>query len=258
MTTLNLHSNELTQIPDDLLFNMKSLKEISFANNKLGNLTSEFLAPIMDNDLDFVDFRDNPSINCFFKKGNGGSKSLGTFDEVMQVIDSSCLRPLDESEGYEDVSVSLEEELIEVSDSNSSDSLQEETNSEDSQSFCSYEMMLETLVEEEQEDYGEPVFNTRLDCTYEDIQWRDDSALYTCCVTSASITEEGTIVDSMSGQHKSGKNHSSVQAVDLTEQKVEYFPRGLANIFTNLVALSIEKCGLKVVTRDYLSGLMSL
>jgi Leucine-rich repeat (LRR) protein len=275
LRTLNLHSNVLTMLPEDLLLNMENLKEISFANNKLGSLTSKVLEPIKDNDLDFLDFRDNPSINCFFKKENGGSKSLGTVEEVMEVIDSTCIGPYDDNESYEELSESLEkdeqeedydeadseeteslgsdEEFIEVIDSDSSEPL-EEAKFEDHQSFQATEMYSKNA----EEDLEAVVFKSHFDCTYEDIQWRDDPSLYTCCVTSADINLQGTIVDSLSGQHKIRKDHSNVQAIDLAKQKVEFFPRGIASIFKNLIALSIEKCGLKTVTCDDLIGLENL
>jgi hypothetical protein len=51
-------------------------------------------------------------------------------------------------------------ELIEVSDSDSSSSLEEETNSEDSQSFCGSEELSRADEEGEQEDGVQSVFKT--------------------------------------------------------------------------------------------------
>lgn len=83
--------------------------------------------------------------------------------------------------------------------------------------------------------------------------------LYTCQVTSASITQsDNRTIQSFSGVHLSGKGDNDVAAVWFKKTIVDFFPRGLHRIFPNLISVRIDNCGLKAITRDDLTGLQNL
>lgn len=82
------------------------------------------------------------------------------------------------------------------------------------------------------------------------VDWRDEKAVYTCKVTSASIKQRGTEVTSVEGKHMIRKKNKHVKAIEFTQKTVTYFPRGLAIVFASLIALEIEECGLKTISAD--------
>lgn len=103
------------------------------------------------------------------------------------------------------------------------------------------------------------------ECKYDVYQFWDgstdqaiDKSLYTCIITSSSITKRNTEINSIVGIHRSGKTGQDVEAVEFKDTIVEYFPRGLNKIFPGLIALRINNCGLLEITRDDLKGLEDL
>lgn len=81
--------------------------------------------------------------------------------------------------------------------------------------------------------------------------------LYACTITSAVITEK-SFIEEINGVHRPGKNNIDVEAIRFLDGRVEFFPRGLYNIFPNLKFLQIRNCGLKQITRKDLIGLEGL
>lgn len=83
--------------------------------------------------------------------------------------------------------------------------------------------------------------------------------LYTCQVTSASITQsDSRTIQSFSGNHLTGKSNDDVVAVWFKKTVVQFFPQGLHRIFPNLISVRIDNCELKEITRDDLTGLQNL
>ena len=84
------------------------------------------------------------------------------------------------------------------------------------------------------------------------------SSLYTCCVTSAVITIPDVRIKSLLGKHTKGKNNFAVKVVWFNEAVVNFIPRGLTEIFPNLIHLRIENCDLKKICREDLVGFENL
>lgn len=91
---LFLGGNILKSLPSNIFMNMPKLRRISFFNNKLEFLSSQFLKPIIDNGLVWLDFESNTNIDVSF--GQGHPKSLRSLEQLMHIIDSKCGKPLGE------------------------------------------------------------------------------------------------------------------------------------------------------------------
>ena len=239
LTTLNLYYNQLQTLPDNLFSEMKSLKRISFWHNELGKFSSEVLAPLVQNDVEYLEFRDNKTINSFYLN-EGGTQSLGSVEELMEVIDlsgpDSFAPPCDK--------------LMEIDDLQSPASLTPLKNEElEVPAF-------ETLSKSD--DFPSIGNQIEINCNFQEIEWRDNLSLYTCQVTSVDTLHRGTVIQSIHGDHQMGKDDSLVHAIDIDQKKMQFFPRGIHEVFKNLVALDIEKCELKVITRNDLKGLENL
>lgn len=83
-------------------------------------------------------------------------------------------------------------------------------------------------------------------------------SFYTCCISKASITQPGTEISAIIGNHLEEKSNNDVTAINICNTTVHFFPRGLYKIFRNLKALWICKCGLKEISREDLMGLEGL
>ena len=84
---------------------------------------------------------------------------------------------------------------------------------------------------------------------------------YTCWVQQSSsriIRQPGTVIKAFKGQHLPGKTNSDVEALNINECAIEYFPKGLHRIFPNLSDITIRSCGLKKITREDLQSFHSL
>jgi BTB/POZ domain/Leucine rich repeat len=96
-----------------------------------------------------------------------------------------------------------------------------------------------------------------LACRFEDQTWSNEKK-YTCIVTSANINEPGTIIKAIRGVHLPSRTDFDVEAIKFEYTTVEYFPRGLRQIYQSLKALQINKCGLTDITVDDMEGLHGL
>ncbi|CRK99762.1 CLUMA_CG013081, isoform A [Clunio marinus] len=81
---------------------------------------------------------------------------------------------------------------------------------------------------------------------------------YTSTIDSSSITKPNTIIQTINGQHLDGKSDKDVEAILFIGTTVNYFPQGLNEIFPNLKAVYIGRCGLKSITRRDLDGLENI
>lgn len=95
---LQLSENEIRSLPDNLLTNMRSLKRISLADNKLQFLSSQLLEPIKDNGLTLVDFSNNQSIDAVYDPSKPSSAS--SIQQLMAIIDSKCQQPSGNTDLY--------------------------------------------------------------------------------------------------------------------------------------------------------------
>lgn len=85
---LNLSENQLTVLPDNLFVSMTKLKWISFTSNKIVYVSSQLLAPIINNEFGWINFQKNPRINICY------TAHLWSIGEFMKAIDHSCLKPI--------------------------------------------------------------------------------------------------------------------------------------------------------------------
>lgn len=97
-----------------------------------------------------------------------------------------------------------------------------------------------------------------IDCRFALTGWENNSILYTCEVTAASITEPHTDIANFKGRHILGKSNIDVKAISFKHTQVKYFPRRISDFFPNLIALQIENCGLTSISRRDLNELQNL
>lgn len=99
LEAIYLNSNLLTFLPSNLFENMTKLRRISFVGNKVEFVSSDLLKPIMNNRLDWVDFRKNKNINAFYKPGK--ERSVATIEALMEIIETNCKSPPAEEIKYD-------------------------------------------------------------------------------------------------------------------------------------------------------------
>lgn len=91
-----------------------------------------------------------------------------------------------------------------------------------------------------------------VDCSYNIWEWTGLGNTYTCQVqNSLSITTpEETVITSNSGKHNHGRSNENVHGLSISGTKVNYFPRGIKDVFKNIKGIEITRCHLKQVTQD--------
>lgn len=97
LLTLAIYSCPLVTLPSNLLANMTNLERIVFQNCKLERISSKLLKPLLKNDLQVVRFCENTKINAFFRLDQIGVGSVASVQKLMEVIDASCEKPIEDS-----------------------------------------------------------------------------------------------------------------------------------------------------------------
>lgn len=100
LTSICVVRNNLKSLPNDLFIGMKKLRKVSFFKNKIGFLSSELLKPILANGLISVDFGENPKIDAKFSTQE--SKKNVSLEELMDMMDGQCDKPLANNQFNED------------------------------------------------------------------------------------------------------------------------------------------------------------
>ena len=95
------------------------------------------------------------------------------------------------------------------------------------------------------------------ECKYSNTKWADGYK-YTCQVSKVSIVKPGARIATFKGTHEAGKTNVDVEAFYVNDTNVEHFPRGLATIFPRLKYVEVDKCRIKVMSRNDLEGLGNL
>lgn len=96
ITSFDLSWNELESLPDDLFTDTPNLTMISFLCNDLTCLSSKLLNPIINNDLDLIDFRHNLMIcgryctDCCTE----------TIELLYHKIDAKCDKPIGNKQNF--------------------------------------------------------------------------------------------------------------------------------------------------------------
>lgn len=90
---LYITHNDLRTLPNDLLVGMSKLSRISFNNNRLENISSEVLKPIMKNELTYVGFVYNTIIDASFGNESHDIEEhegkVDTLQDLMDLIDTT-------------------------------------------------------------------------------------------------------------------------------------------------------------------------
>ena len=95
-------------------------------------------------------------------------------------------------------------------------------------------------------------------CEYKYAEWFRKMT-YVCDISSGSITQPQTVITAIIGDHDRGKVDKNVEAINIKNLVVHFFPRGIIpNQFTNLRHFKLYNCGLKEIYRMDLSGMRNL
>lgn len=90
---LAVNSKLLRSLPSDLFIGMTRLKVISFKDNKIENISSNLLEPILKNKPTSIDFRGNNKIDAVYENESRSGISLR---RLMNFIDVNCDKPAGE------------------------------------------------------------------------------------------------------------------------------------------------------------------
>lgn len=82
--------------------------------------------------------------------------------------------------------------------------------------------------------------------------------IYSCVVKSEAIAKFNTRIEAFRGDHQPGKTDKDVESVYIECSGLENFPHGLNEFFPKLTHLTINRCGLKSITKQDLNGLENL
>jgi len=79
--------------------------------------------------------------------------------------------------------------------------------------------------------------------------WGTLGPIYRCDVSNSVYiaSPDAAHVDSISGTHLTGYNFENVEAIQVTQGQIHYFPRGLNKFFKNLKGILIASTGLKEI-----------
>jgi hypothetical protein len=100
-----------------------------------------------------------------------------------------------------------------------------------------------------------PTFALTLHCKFEDYIYDGN---YKCEVENLRITTRNEIVSEVSGTHLARRTNSDVIILAIGDQTAHYLPKNLGQLFPNLLYLSINKSGLKEITKNELKDLPKL
>ena len=95
-------------------------------------------------------------------------------------------------------------------------------------------------------------------CEYKLVPWFDVTR-YVCYVSSGSVTQPRTQITKFIGNHIENRTNENVDAINIKNLVVNFFPRGIPNVFTaGIVNLKLHDCGLKEICGKDLQGLSLL
>ena len=97
----------------------------------------------------------------------------------------------------------------------------------------------------------------KLNCEFEDYEFRVVGKLYTCEVTSLDNTLNNLTIDGYSGEHEENKNDADVNAIWIHNTNTKYIPTNLGSLF-NLTALSIWNSELVEIKAKDFHGMQNL
>jgi hypothetical protein len=98
------------------------------------------------------------------------------------------------------------------------------------------------------------------DCLFSHENWLEFGSSYTCKVQDKLniCSRESSVIDQIVGLHECGKTNEYVTVFHSDGNSIEYFPRGLTELFPNLKIIYIEYGRLKELTQDDLKPFVHL
>jgi hypothetical protein len=87
-----------------------------------------------------------------------------------------------------------------------------------------------------------------VECEFKTEYWHVLGIIYECELrVDPSITSPGVTVTSATGSHKPSMNHTNVQGFYSEDQTINLMPRGLNDVFPNLIGIEIGYAGMKEI-----------
>jgi hypothetical protein len=87
-----------------------------------------------------------------------------------------------------------------------------------------------------------------IECEFETKGFPTDGGIYTCELrVDPSITSPGVTVTSATGSHKPSMSHADVQGFYSLFNTINFMPRGLNDVFPNLIGIAIDNAGIKEI-----------
>jgi Leucine-rich repeat (LRR) protein len=91
-------------------------------------------------------------------------------------------------------------------------------------------------------------FSVVIDCEFKHDSWACVDNVYWCkLISDPSITERDTVVTAATGSHERLMNHATVTGFYGSGKTINFMPRGLNEMFPNLIIIRIVRSKLKVI-----------
>lgn len=95
-------------------------------------------------------------------------------------------------------------------------------------------------------------------CSFSDEIWFTPDLKFESVYTCLPKSELGPSTRNHFFNQQNGKSDSDVKAVLYNDVVMNFFPRNLSGVFTNLTRLTVKNCGLERLSRENLRGLENL
>jgi hypothetical protein len=90
-----------------------------------------------------------------------------------------------------------------------------------------------------------------IECEFKTTIWSNVESIYRCTPrVDPSITSPGVNVTSASGSHMPSMSHTDVKGFSSQSKTINFMPRGLNDVFPNLIGVSINDAGMKEIRQS--------
>jgi hypothetical protein len=87
-----------------------------------------------------------------------------------------------------------------------------------------------------------------IECEFDTLYWHVVGISYSCNLSvDPSITSPGVTITTATGDHKPLMSHADILGFYSKEKTINFMPRGLNDVFPNLIGINIENAGMKEI-----------
>lgn len=97
-----------------------------------------------------------------------------------------------------------------------------------------------------------------LNCEYTDFLWDGYVSMYSCKVEFLNSSRDDSYIESVEGEHETGKTNDDVSSFIVGISDASTFPDGIAKVFPNLITIQVMTLSLTDISRKNFEGLVKL